>query len=301
MFMNYWKGFTCIALFSTLAACGGDSSGDGNGPGGQACNAATTSDPYLPTSYDSCNASDDSLVGLWMVVADYHITSDGVERNKQQRSVMAITENDNGLNAFVCNEELIYRSVDFASTDSVLELYDDRAEAPLDLVIKSNTLMEGEYLGFESSVEVESSSVTAIKISDSIMQGSLDLDYVMEGFSFSEDDIPVVCFLQAKGTSYIAEHDLSWDAEYLYFFTNVDNNGTNEEILISVGVPTDPEDGPDIDLDFDESFISFNSENPENSTITYVENSNTGVVLDVDAVDDFDADESASFTLDWGW
>ncbi len=282
--------FSCTYLLvvaAVLSGCGGSSNSNNSA---STCEAATTTAPYLASSYDSCNASDQSLVGLWMIVSDYHITKNNVERDRQQRTIMAITEQGDGFNAFVCNEDPELRNISLSRDDAVLSFYDDRAEDFLDLAIESNTRMQGEYFeGFTTTVH--SSSATAIKISDSLVPGSLHLDFIMDGNSYSGDNLPVACFLQVKGTTVVTDPDLYFNAENLYFFVQINNNDVVEEAFIGVGISADPADGPDIDMDFSETFNGFNSEDPDNSTITYVENSNTSIRLNVNAVDDFNAND----------
>ncbi|WP_269619998.1 hypothetical protein [Zhongshania sp. BJYM1] len=291
--------------FASLVGCGGSSSdsSDVNGitsNGGATCDpVATTTDRYLATSYESCNVSRNSLVGLWMIVSDYQIDNGNVFRDKQQRVVMSITESADGLNAFVCNRTPEFRNFRFSSADSILDIYDDYAEASVELSIESNVLMKGAHYG-EGFVSVDRSSVTAVKISNSVALAKLNLDYTMDGYSFSEDDIPISCFSQVKGKTDIKNPDINFDADYIYFFADVNNNGFNEEVFISIGVPAIRETGPDFDLDFVTSNQFFDSEDAENTIISYSANSNDKIYLRVDSVDDFEPNDSASliFTFD---
>ncbi len=99
-------------------------------------NPSTTTDPYLSTSYDSCGASDSDITGLWILVSDYSIIGSNAERNEQQRSMMVVTDHSDGtLNARVCNRDEGLQNFRFSSGASGLTIYDDDANAEIDLSI----------------------------------------------------------------------------------------------------------------------------------------------------------------------
>ncbi|WP_019528580.1 hypothetical protein [Dasania marina] len=283
--------FSTILLLA-LAACGGGG-GSSSGSGDQSSCSATTTAPYLSTSYDSCAASDSDLTGLWVIVSDYSIVGRNAERNKQQRMMMRISNSGSNLEAYVCNTDSSLREYTFAAGDSGLSLHDDRADADLELSIVSNVLMEGQHVGGG----VNSSTVTAIKIQDAISMGQLNLNYELNGYSFSQDDIALSCFSQNKGTTELLSVSVDFDGESTVFFVDVNNNGTNEELSLSVFKPTDPSDELEINLNFDTTLDEIEGENTGNTSADYVENSGSSINLNASVIDDHIATNTAEFEL----
>ncbi|MEM1114344.1 MAG: hypothetical protein AAGI11_20700 [Pseudomonadota bacterium] len=259
---------------------------------------STTTDPYLVTSYDSCRASNTDLTGLWILLSDYKVTNNSVERNKQQRVMMVVTDNNDGtLNASVCNRNPSSRDFTFSSGGSGLSFYDDEARADVELSIVSNTLMEGAHVS-GGSASVDNSAVTAIKLRDDAAIGTLKLSYQLDGFNYSQDDLVLKCFAQNKGQTELLDFSITFDGEQARFFVDVNNDGTDEELSLSVFIPEDVERELEINLNFSDTGDEIEGENTGNTSATYRENSNRAVDLEASVIDDFTPTNTAVFELD---
>lgn len=128
--------------------------------------------------------------------------------------------------------------------------------------------------------------------------GSLSLDYNLNGFSFSQTSLNVSCFVQNTGTTELISAPISFDGESVILFVDVDNNGTNEELSLSVFKPTDSNDDLEINLNFLDSESEIEGENSGNTTAEYFENSNRSVHLSASVIDDNVSTNTAEFELE---
>lgn len=300
--MNTYPFVTCILLMiSILTACDGDgwTSENSDDEDINCDNASTTTNRYLSTSYDSCAASDADLTGLWIIVSEYSILKSGFETNKTQRMTMTITENSGGtLTAAICGPFELRNEI-FNAGDSALSIYDYEAGVTIDLAISSNLVMSGEYKT-DAQTTVQSSTVSAIKIEDtsSTAPGDLDLDYTLNGFSYSEESLDVSCFIQSDGTSAVSSSVTS-EGESLWFYTNVDNDGTADELSVDIFIPDDANENVEITLEFSDSDVEIEGKTDDNASASYQTNSYTTIIMDATVTDDNTAANTASFSLDF--
>tara|TARA_R110001592_G_scaffold355031_1_gene655233 strand:- start:13294 stop:14475 length:1182 start_codon:yes stop_codon:yes gene_type:complete len=273
------------------------------------CAPSTTSDRYSPSSYDSCHASDDDLTGIWMVLSDYSLASGSRtvrEWTQKQRSLMTITDNGDGtMNARLCNNPFDgpFQDHTIPKEDSSLVIRDARASADIELRVVDNVSMEGEHLNSED-VSVQSSVVSAVKILDNspVAVGRVNIDYKLNGDSYSEKRLGTYCFSQAQGSVAIPDREMLFEGEQLRFVTEVVQKGAavylKGDIYIPVA-PTDFERAPDIWLAFLlDDYTEIEAEEPGYTTAVYKENSANKVVLKASVIDEIVPANSATMGLE---
>lgn len=273
------------------------------------CSPATTSDRYSATSYDSCNASGEDLTGIWMVVSDYALTSGSRtirEWQQKQRSLMTITDNGDGtLNAQLCNNPFDgpFQNHTFSRAAPSLVIRDARASADIALRVVDNFSMEGEHLN-SAEVSVQRSVVSAVKILDVTPApvGRLDIEYNLNGASYSEKSVGAHCFSQAQGSVSLPDLGMFFEGEQLRFVTEVVQKGAavylKGDIYIPVA-PTDFERAPGITLEFLlDNYTEIEAEEPGYTTAVYQENSANRVVLKATVTDEFNTANKANIGLE---
>ncbi|MGQ9427593.1 hypothetical protein ACXYTJ_10260 [Gilvimarinus sp. F26214L] len=260
----------------------------------------TSGDPtslYDVENYSSCDASDLSMTGLWLIISDYWTTTDTYDVQQQQRMTMVIGENNAGhLNASICNRDQTLRNFPLSAGDSELIIHDQYARADVSLSIVNNVLMQGEHLSSAETI-VQRSTVTAVKIDDAARIGWLDLDFTLDGYTSSERNLNVECFAQRSGRLEIIPYSIHFEGESAVFVTTVDNNGTDEELLASTFTPVDPNREIEVNLHFFPSGSEIEGEETGNTSVTYLENTNSSVILAADVIDDGSPNDFASFEL----
>ena len=272
------------------------------------CSPATPGDRYSPSSYDSCHASGDDLTGIWLVLSDYSLSSGSRivrEWTQRQRSLMTITENGDGtLNARLCNNPFDgpFQDHTFSAADSSLVIRDARASADIELRFVDNVSMEGEHLN-GGDVSVQSSVVSAVKILDNnpVAVGRVNIDYKLNGVSYSEKRLGAYCFSQAQGSVTIPDRGMFFEGEQLRFVTQVNHNGAPVYLKADIYIPANPtefERAPDIWLEFLlDSYTEIEAEEPGYTTAVYKENSANRVVLKATVTDEFNTANRATIGL----
>jgi hypothetical protein len=287
--------------FMGLVGCGGGGGGGSSMTDGTACsNPATTTDRYLISSYDACDAHNNDLSGLWMVVSDYVVTSGGYERDQRQRMTMTIIKNNDGsYNAFICSRNGATRNYTFAAAASSITVYDEGAAANLQLSISNNLSMQGSHIA-SSGVVVQSSTASAVKIKDisPTPVGGVSLSYQLNGESFTNASLQTSCFRQRDGVMDAVSSSVLFNGESIFFFTTIDRNGAAEEVLLSVFKPG-PTSGNELEiaLDFMPSSDEIEGEDDGNTVATYQQNDAGGVKLNASVIDDINAANTAVFSL----
>lgn len=309
---NFIVRSMCLLLLPVLfmiASCGGGSGSEkevghvtepDNGRSDDIeCERETlTQDKYLSTSYDCSQTSNDALVGTWMVVSEYKLTSNATEKNKKSRFTISITETDNDeLNAFVCNPEESKRNIRFNSSDNLVTFFDYNAQADIELKIISNKRMVGKHLsGGNTAAIVQESEVTALKIMDTSPNvGKLDLNYRYNESNFSEQDLDLLCFLQDDGASQSPGLTTQSQGGHFDFIALFKNSDTDEKLISSVFIPEAEGQSPQVGVFFVESKRKIQGR--WNTTVDSQNPSILKTAFSAEVTDDYSLKDHATFSV----
>ncbi len=259
-----------------LAGCGSGSGSDRPpvqvATQNNCANPATTNDRFLITSYQSCDASDDDLTGIWIIVADYSITTEDnqqrrTQRSKRQRQLMQISNDGmGGLNVLTCNPSPGFRQ-SLASPSSVsISVFDEIAQANISFSVVNNVMLMGAHVT-QANVFINRSSVFAIKIQD-LNQSPLSTAMVTRNNNTT--NFPAACFSEDSGTveELFTFPSRLTSADTLQLF-NTDNVSSNTFSFLS-STPTDGISNPSASVTLD-GFAAFAVDNVEQQLF---ENSN---------------------------
>lgn len=269
------------------------------------CTPATSSDIYSPTSYDSCYASENDLTGVWMIVSDYSLISGSRTRREwiqKQRSIMTITDNENGtLNVQLCNNPFDgpFQNHTFDARASTLVIRDARVQADIHLRVTDSVSMVGEHAS-SADVSVQRSVVNAIKILDirPVSIGTLDLDYNLNGNSYSEKAADVSCFSQAAGSINNLDFEIYSETESIRFVTEVEYQGVPVDLKAEIALRNDGDKDPSVWLEFFlANYTEIEGGDRGNVKVVYEANSSRSVALKATVKDDVVPTNSAKIGL----
>lgn len=330
-----WLGAMGV-VFALLGACGGGGGGGGGGGDGDAGNGGseatiasqrdlaqcaqqpTTSDVYDIDSYHACGDEAGDLTGLWMVVADYQVTSTlGGSYEGQWRMAMRILVEDGQLYAHTCKgvafspgHEIVTAIEEGAGSFTVV---DPMSNAAVRLSVVDALHLEGEHeapasvLPLPGGTSVIRSVVSARKLTDdtALAFGGLDIDYRIQDLAYGEvqgqaSNAPVICMVQSLGESVEPGGSIPYSER-----TNVVARlGTaNAPVLVSVAAgeakPRPGETEPDFDFSGVEVYVGqsalVGSNDPDLHEFEYLSNTRDAIEL-VSTVDDGEEPNSVANT-----
>ncbi len=278
----------------------GDVTGPDNGRGDdtQCERESLTQDMYLSTSYDCSQTSNDSLLGTWMVISEYKLTSSATEKSKKSRFTITVTETGNEeLNAFVCNPDVSKRNIRFNPANNLLNFFDYNARAHVELNIVSNKRMTGKHLsGGDTVAVVQESEITALKIMDTYSEvGKLNLDYTYSESDFSEENLNLLCFVQDNGSSQNPGLSTQLQGGHFDFIASLNNNDIDAQMMSSVFIPEEENQSPHVGLFFIAS--KWKIQGRWNTTFDYQNQSILKTSFTAEVTDDYSLKDHATLSL----
>lgn len=220
-----WLGAAGFA--GLLSACGGSGGGGGGGSSDPAEEASisterdaancaaqpSSTDVYDIDAYHACGDEAGDLTGLWMVVADYQVTSTlGASYEGQWRMTMRIAEEEGQLVAHTCMGFAFPASHDVTTgiaDESEFIIQDPMTDTVVRLTVVDALNLEGEHETVSAvpltGAAIARSAVSARKLTDDtdLPFGRFDIDYQIAGQSGQVDGqaskAPVICMVQSLG------------------------------------------------------------------------------------------------------
>lgn len=326
-----WLGAAGVA--GLLSACGGG--GGGGGGGSSSASEAsissernlancveqpTSTDVYDIDAYHACGDETGDLTGLWMVVADYQVTSTlGGSYEGQWRMTMRIAEEEGQLFAHTC------KGFAFPASHNVTASIDDESEFTIEdpmsgAVIRLTAIdalnLEGEHESADSvpltGTSVARSVVSARKLTDDaeLPFGRFDIDYQIQGQSGQVDGqankAPVTCMVQSLGETVQPGGSIPY-SEITNVVAQIGSAASPSLVSASAGEakPRPGETEPDFDFSAVEVVVDgdamVGSSDPDQHEFEYLSNDRATIEL-VTTVDDGEEPRSfanTSATLDF--
>lgn len=273
----------------------------------QNCEPATTVGRYKSSSYSSCNAQNDDLTGLWILVSNYDvIVRERLQWTLKQRVAVTITRNqDNTLSAHMCNydpeahgEYEERNTFTFPANATTFTFFDEYADTNMQLNKVSNTRLEGMHVNDEDTA-VLTSNIVGIKVRDAyhLSPGTINFNYTLGGESFASSGTPIECFVQWNGRIQLFDPYIGWTGENLVLVKEIDSPAGVQRASTNIFVSSSSTDR-EIDFWLFDSEKRLTGDDGENATATYLENNSTKTIMEARAIDDYTPGDGLNLRVD---
>lgn len=319
---------TVLGFSAVLFGCGGSSSSGGSGSPSPTPSAGSTiaeqrveancsdtptsTGAYDINSYHACGDEEGGISGLWMLVADYQVSSllqpsfEG-----QLRMGFRIDEGESGeLTITSCPglssspSQIIISSAE--NDAEQIELTDPMTGATILLDVVDALHLEGEHQsdGLIGQYTVARSAVSARKLTEdtSLQFGATDLEVQLGDENVMASGAAVPCFVHALGES-VQPGSIIPRSEIITVFSDVGDESSPQYVSVNTLVAQDTDDdGEPID-DFEayqavEVYLSatefVSSDEMDGTEIEYLSNNNVSIEQEIVVEDEDDANDFAS-------